>query len=541
MLRGTLIIGFGTLFSRFLGMFRDSATAAMLGMSVGGVMDSFVLAFRLPDIARRLFGDGTLSISFIPVFSKVWQQDQKRAWLLLSAILFRVFLFLTCFVLIGEILCGIGFTVFHPDSKVYLTAHLLALLLPYLIFICMAAITSATLQTLGHFSLPAAIPSILNIIWLFGILFIAPKFTTNPASQCYLLTLCILIAGIIQFFIHIPFLKRYGFCINFEFSHISREIGQIFVGFFPQLFGLMSIQLNILLASGLAWLFTGSPEESIRWLGRLVTFPMHSGAVSAIYYSERLYEFPQGLIGLAIATAIYPLLSQHAARKNYAALGEDLSLGLRVQFMLSIPAGVGLMLMSEKLSHLLFQRGAFTPDDMARTADLVFWFGSGVWAFCSLPIVIRAFYVLGDIWNPFRIGLFSCVLNLVLGLILIWSMAEQGLALAASIAAGSQSLILFLIFIKKYQQIDITSIILGIFRSCIATMAMALVVAIIMKSLPGESSLDDIIHLLLGGIVGIFVFTVMYRFVGGRELGLIVQHFGKKKTTPKPYRRRKRK
>lgn len=541
MLRGTLIIVIGTLLSRFLGMFRDAATAAMLGMSVGGVMDSFVLAFRLPDIARRLFGDGTLSISFIPVFSKVWQQDQKKAWTLLSVMLLWVFLFLTGFVVIGEILCGVGFTIFHPDSKVYLTAHLLALLLPYLILICMAAITSATLQTLGHFSLPAVIPSILNIIWLLGILFIAPNLTQNPASQCYLLTLCILIAGIFQFFIHFPFLKSYGFFPDFNISKVSTEIGQIFFRFFPQIFGLMSIQLNILSASGIAWLFTGSPEETIRWLGRMVTFPMHSGAVSAIYYSERLYEFPQGLIGLAIATAIYPLLSQHAARKNDAAFGEDLSLGLRVQFMFSIPAGVGLMLMSEKLSHLLFQRGAFTPDDMARTADLVFWFGSGVWAFCSLPIVIRAFYVLGDIRNPFRIGLLSCVLNIVLGLLLIWSMAEQGLALAASIAAGCQSLILFLIFVKKYRRIDVMSIICGIIRSCVATLAMGLAVAIIMKALPGESSLDDIIHLLLGGLVGIFVFAVVYRFVGGRELGLIIHHLIQKKTTPKPYRKRKRK
>jgi putative peptidoglycan lipid II flippase len=541
MLHGTLIVGIGTLLSRLLGMFRDTATAAILGMSVGGIMDSFVLAFRLPDIARRLFGDGTLSISFIPVFSKVWQQDQKKAWSLLSAMLTFVFLFLTGFVVLGEVLCGIGFTFFHPDSKVYLASHFLALLLPYLIFICMAAITSATLQTLGHFSLPAAIPSILNIIWLVGILLIAPCVTNDPATQCYLLTLCILAAGIIQFFIHFPFLRAYHFRFDLSFLKVAAEIRQIFRGLFPQLFGLMSIQLNILSASGIAWLFTGAPEETIRWLGHAVTFPMYSGAVSAIYYSERLYEFPQGLIGLAIATAIYPLLSQHAAQKNFAALGEDLSLGLRIQFMFSIPAGVGLMLMSEKLPHLLFQRGAFTPNDMARTADLVFWFGSGVWAFCSLPIVIRAFYVLGDIWNPFRVGLISCVLNIVLGLILIWPMAEQGLALAASIAAGSQTLILFLIFVKKYRQIDFKSIIVGIIRSCFATFVMALIVAAIMKMLPGESSADDVIHLLLGGFVGIFVFTVVYRFLGGREPEIIVQEYIKKKTPQKINRKRKQK
>lgn len=541
LLRGTLITGAGTLLSRLFGMFRDVATAAALGMSAGGVMDSFVLAFRLPDVARRLFGDGTLSISFIPVFAGVWQQDQKKAWTLLSVMLTLVFLFLTGFVIIGEILCGIGITFFHPASKIYLTSHLLALLLPYLILICMAAITSAALQTLGHFSLSAAIPSILNIIWLLGILVIAPYFTGEPATQCYILTVCILIAGVIQFFIHFPFLRSYCFRFDLDFSKVRGEAGRIFCGFFPQIFGLMSIQLNILSASGIAWLFTGSPDESIRWLGRIVTFPMRSGAVSALYYSERLYEFPQGLIGLAIATAIYPLLSKHAIRRDYAAFGEDLSLGLRIQFMFSIPAGAGLMLMSEKLAHLLFQRGAFTSSDMARTADLIFWFGFGVWAFCSLPLIIRAFYVLGNIAVPFWAGLGSCFLNIVFGLLLIWSMEEQGLALAASLAAGFQALALFLIFVIKYRQIDWKPVLLGVIRSCFATFMMALIVAGIMKALPGGSSLDDVIHLLLGSFVGIFIFAVVYRFAGGRELEMVIRMFVKKKTDKKTNKKRKNK
>jgi putative peptidoglycan lipid II flippase len=533
MLRRTLVVGLWTLLSRFLGMLRDIVTAATLGMSVGGVMDSFVLAFRIPDAARRLFGDGALGVGFIPVFTKIWQQDRQKAWTLLSAMLLWVFLFLTLFVLIGEILCGIGFTFFSPNSKIYLTAHLLALLLPYLILICMAAMTSATLQTLGHFSLSAAIPSILNMIWILGILFIAPFFTKDPVLQCYILTICILVAGIIQFFIHFPFLKSYGFRLNFRFSEVVREVRQIFHGFFPQIFGLMPIQLNILTASGIAWLFTGPQDELIRWLGRCVTFPLQAGAVSSIYYSERLYEFPQGLIGLAVATAIYPMLSQHVARKNFTALGEDLSLGLRIQFIFSIPAGVGLMLMSEKLAHLLFQRGAFTAADTTRTADLVFWFGSGVWAFCSLPIVIRAFYVLNDIWTPFQIGLLSCVLNILFGLAFIWFMQEQGLALAASLSAGCQALILLTLFTIKHGHINFRAIFLCIIRSCFATVVMAMAVSIVMKTLPGESSLDDIFHIVLGGIVGVFVFAVVYQFAGGREPGILLRGQTKKKQNPK--------
>lgn len=539
MLRGTLIVGLGTLFSRILGMLRDMATAATLGMSVGGVMDSFVVAFRLPDVARRLFGDGALGVGFIPVFGRLWQTDRPKAWLLFSAVLGRVFLYLTLFVLLGEVLCWVGFTYFHPDSRVYLISHLLALLLPYLILICMAAIASATLQMLGRFEVPAMIPPILNIVWLIGILVVAPRFSSDPTDQCYLLTICILVAGVIQFFIHFPILRAYGFQLDFRFQLVRPEVREVFRGFFPQLFSLMSLQLNILAASGVAWLFSGPPGEMARWLGHLVAYPLRPGAASAIYYSERLYEFPQGLIGLAVATAIYPLLAHHAARRNFKALGEDLTLGLRIQFVFSIPAGVGLMLFAEKLAHLLFQRGAFTPSDMARTADMIFWFGAGVWAFCALPILIRAFYVLGDIRTPFRVGLLCCLLNILFAVTFIWPFGEEGLAIAASLAAGIQSLLLLVLFIRRHGHIDRKGILATVFRSGFASALMALAVLGVMEVIPGEDSLSDLANIFLGGSVGVFVFLFAHRFLGGREPGILLRGRLRKTTeTSKRDRRR---
>ncbi len=539
MLRGTLIVGIGTLFSRILGMLRDMATAATLGMSVDGVMDSFVVAFRLPDVARRLFGDGALGIGFIPVFGRLWATDRQKAWTLLSVALGWVFLFLTGFVLIGEFCCWIGFTYFHPDSRVYLISHLLALLLPYLILICMAAIASATLQMLGRFEIPAMIPPILSIIWLFGILVAAPYFSDDPTDQCYLLTICILIAGVIQFFIHFPILRAYGFRFDFRPRLVRPEVAEVFRGFFPQLFSLMSLQLNILAASGVAWLFSGPPDQIVAWLGDFVHYPLRPGAASAIYYSERLYEFPQGLIGLALATAIYPLLAQHAARKNFKSLGEDLTLGLRIQFVFSIPAGIGLMLFSEKLAHLLFQRGAFTPSDMARTADMIFWFGTGVWAFCALPILIRAFYVLGDTRTPFRVGVLCCLLNIVFALAFIWPFGEEGLAIAASLAAGVQSLLLLGLFVLRHGHINHRGILVSIFRAGIASGLMAICVLTVMSTIPGQDSVSDIIHLILGGSVGIFVFLFVHRFLGGRELGILVRGRLRKTSPGKPNSRRR--
>ena len=521
MFRGTFILGVGTLFSRMLGLLRDVVTAATFGMSTGGIMDALVAAFRLPDIARRFFGDGSLGISFIPVFAQVWQTDRKKAWTLLSVTLYWVFLYLLIFVLIGEMLCWIGIRHFHPEGRVFLTAHLLSLLLPYLILICMAAICSAAMQALGRFTVSTLVPPILNIVWLFGLLVIVPWCSKEPEVQCYILTICILTAGIIQFSIHIPFLRAHGFHFRINFAAVSPEIKQIFQNFFPKIFGLTSIHLNILLATCIAWFFSGGECVPMQWLGDMITYPLRPGAAAAIYYSERMYEFPQGFIGLAIAMAIYPLLSHHAAGKNFKALSADLTLGLRIQFMLAIPAGCGLMVLSESLARLFFERGAFTMNDTTRTADMVFWFATGIWAFCALPIIVRAFYAVGDIRTPCRLGLAGMLLNVVLGLLLIFPMQEQGLALAMSLTAGIQSISLLYMFTRKHGHLDFPALATSLCRICVAGGIMTIAIRMLIESLPGTSALDDALRIVLCTIVGVFVFFIVHRSLGGRELGIL--------------------
>ena len=521
MFRGTFILGIGTLVSRILGLLREVVTAATFGMSAGGLMDAFVAAFRLPDVARRFFGDGSLGVSFIPVFAKTWQEDRQKAWTLLSVTLYNVFLYLLIFVLVGELLCWIGIRYFHPEGRVALTAQLLLLLLPYLILICMAAVCSAAMQALGRFTISTIVPPILNVAWLFGLLVIAPFYSKDPEVQCYILTLCILVAGIIQVLLHLPFLRKNGFQFNLNFALVSPEAKEVFKNFFPKIFGLTSIQLNVLSATCIAWFFSGGLEEPMRWLGGVLTYPLRPGAAAAIYYSERIYEFPQGIIGLAIAMAIYPLLSHHAARKNYNALSEDLTLGLRIQFMLAIPAGCGLMVLSESLTHLLFQRGAFSAVDTARTTDMIFWFSTGIWAFCALPIIVRAFYTLGDIRTPCRLGLAGLFLNVMLGLLLIVPMQEQGLALAMSLTAGVQSIALVYVFTQKHGHLNFPVLATSLTRTCIAAGVMTIVIRMTVQAIPGPGSLDDILRIVLCTVVGVFVFFVVHRSLGGRELGIL--------------------
>ncbi len=539
-LKSTVIMGVGTLLSRILGMFRDAATAAMLGMSAGGIMDSFVLAFRLPDVTRRMFGEGSLSVSFIPQFARLWNEDRKKAWQLVSFALVGIFLLLLVIVLIGEALCTWAIFAFPPQSKVNVAARLTAVMLPYLILICMAAIAAAALQTLGKFFVPSLIPTILNIVWLFGILILAPRITENPLERCYLLAGCIVFAGCIQLGIQIPLLRKAGFRCRNHWRSVRKEAGEVVRSFFPTMLGLTATQLNILVASGIAWAFSGPVGEAIWWLGRQANYPLQPGSASSIYFSERLYEFPQGLLGLAIATAIYPLLSRHAARKDYAAIADDLGFGLRVIFALAIPSGVGLMFFSDNLAHLLYQRGAFTPSDMYRTGDMIFWFSLGVSGFCSIPLLVRAFYAIGDIRTPVLIGGFCSLVNLVLGFSLIWVMSEQGLAFAAAYAATMQALLLLIVFSLKHRLLDFRRLGTTIARSLFASCLMGLVIKTVMESIPGASSLSDILRITAAGGVGSLVFVVVFFKLGGRELESIFSRRAEAKRSARKKRKKRR-
>ncbi|HBT77592.1 MAG TPA: murein biosynthesis integral membrane protein MurJ [Planctomycetaceae bacterium] len=542
MLRGSLVTGIGTLLSRFLGMLRDAATAAMLGMSSGGVMDAFVFAFRLPEVARRMFGEGSFSTSFIPVFAKLWNEDRTRAWQLFTVALCRIFLILTAFVLFGELACWLGLMLFEPTSKVYLAAHLMSVMLPYLILISLAAICAATLQTLGYFAIVSAIPMVLNIIWLAGILVVAPMLSDDPAGRCYLLALCVLLAGFAQFLIQIPVLRRLGGRFDFNGKAVAPEMRTMLRNMLPTMLGLMSVQLDILAASILAWIFSGPPGVPIRWLGRIVEYPLHAGSVAAIYYSERLFEFPQGLIGMAIATAIYPLISRHAAKKDFQAISDDLGLAVRLQFALGIPAGIGLILFRIPLAHLLYQRGAFTPTDTFRTADMIFWFGFAVWAICTIPVMVRGFYAVGDVRTPLRIAIGCGFLNLLLCLALIWPLQEEGIAIGIAFSAMVQATLLINRYSKKHGLLRFRDIASRVVAALVSSLFMAVAVALTMKAIPGNDSIADILHIVGGGTVGLCVYLVLYRIFGGREIGIFFR--GKERERFKrfsPKRRRKRK
>jgi putative peptidoglycan lipid II flippase len=329
-------------------------------------------------------------------------------------------------------------------------------LLPYLITVCFAAITAAALQTLGRFAVPALAPAVLNLFWIVGALVIAPHVSDQPTGQAYAMAVCLLIGGLLQWLIQWIPLRREGFRFQRDPPATRDELRHIRRGIVPTILGLAVLQINTLLDSVIAWIFSAPVVEAsvsglsptISWLGG-VHYPMDQGATAAIYLGERMYQLPVGLLGIAVATVVFPLVSRHAARGDLQAVSHDLTRGLQFVLLGAIPCAIGLVLLAEPIARLLFERGRFTSEDSLRTARMIAVYGSGVWAYCSLPVLVRGFYALGDRTTPLRIALFTVVLNLIMDFILIWPLAERGLATATAAAAAIQAIVLALVFSRR--------------------------------------------------------------------------------------------
>ncbi|HLA84568.1 MAG TPA: murein biosynthesis integral membrane protein MurJ [Thermoguttaceae bacterium] len=518
----TRIIVLGTLASRVLGMLRESATASLLG---GGlVMDAFAIGLRIPNLLRRLFAEGALTASYLPVVTRVLEEDRRRAWQLASVLFTCLTVLLVGLLLAGEALCGLIWLVSSRSPDLGLLLGLTASMLPYAVFICVAAQVAATLNTLGHFGVPAAAPTLLNLCGIAGAWWIAPRVSSDTAAQAYVLAACVLVAGVLQLGVQVPVLLRLGFRFDFNWAAARGEMGEVVRAMGPMVLGLAVTQINTLMDSLVAWCLSAAPDgpQRITWLGG-VDYPMRQGAAAAIYFGERMYMFPLGILGLAVATAIFPLLSRHAARGHFQRLGADMTLGLRLVLCLGVPAGVGLMLLDLPLVRLIYEYGAFDAAAARRAAGMVASYAVGVWAYCALPIVVRGFYAMGDRITPVRVGAAAVALDLALNLTLIWPLAERGLALSTAASAAVQVCVLAAIFSRRRSPLAWRALRTTCFRAVLATAVMAAVGWTALAMLPdGPSFAARLVRVAVPLALCGLVYCGVYHLTGGREISLLL-------------------
>lgn len=410
------VVGAATLLSRIFGFLRDMAIAGFFGAGMGA--DAFFVAFRIPNLLRRLFAEGSLSIAFIPVFTDYLEnKGREEAFALARSALRLLSAILAVITLLGILLSPLLVRLIAPGfaddpGKTALTIALTRITFPYIFFIGLVALCMGILNVLGHFAAPALAPVFLNLAIILSVFFISPRLT-EPAVG---LAIGVLLGGVLQLALQAPFLIAKGvrFWEQAVFFHPGlKRVGKLML---PAVFGAAVYQINILVGTLLASLL---PE----------------GSVSYLYYADRLVQFPLGIFAIALATAVLPSLSRQAAAKNMAALHQTFGQAMNLLMFITLPSMAGLIVLREPIVALLFQRGAFDLQTTAMTAEALLYYSVGLWAFSSVRIVVATFYALEDTRTPVQIATVAIIANILLSMILMGPMGHSGLALATSLAS----------------------------------------------------------------------------------------------------------
>jgi putative peptidoglycan lipid II flippase len=430
----------GGLVSRILGMARDMATASLLG-TANGVFDCFVFAFQVPQFVRRVFGDGAQSASYLPLFSQLLETNPREASRLASANLWLWLGLSLILTAVGEVCCLAGWWFSASGSLQLLAFQLAAILLPYLIFLCLTAQMVSTLHALGRFGVAVACTIWVNVAWLITAAWFAPRLATDPVHQSYILALAILLAaGAQALLVAIPLIQS-GFRWRRVPLRGNAEIRKILRQFLPAMFGMGSAQANTTIDTLIAWVLTTS---------RVGGTQLSRGAVASMYLGERLFMFPVGLVGQAVGTAIFPLLSRHAARGDLNRVRQDLIHGLRIVATWGIPASLGLVAMSQPIAILLYRGGEFTLEDAERTGRVIAGYGWGACSFSALSVLVRGCYAMNEFRLPTIWGVTAICVNVVLNILFVGVWREAGLAVATSIAATIQATGLLFAFSSRH-------------------------------------------------------------------------------------------
>jgi putative peptidoglycan lipid II flippase len=422
-------IGIGTFSSRILGFLRDMVIANFFG--TGMAADAFFVAFRIPNLWRRLVGEGSLTISFIPVYTEYLTKRSEEESREVTHVAFTVagiiLLCLTIFgilfspLLIRLIAPGWGFSAIPEKlQKFQLTVTLNQIIFPYLFFMGLFALCMGILNSLRHFFAPAFAPIFLNISIIGSVFLLYPVFE----KPVFALAIGVLAGGLFQVLFQIPFLLKKGirFRFNFNFKHPAiKRIGSLMI---PGLIGTAVYQLNVFIDTIFASL-------------------LPQGSVSYLFFADRLMEFPLGIFAIAVGMASLPSLSQLASAGRLEELKETLSFTFRLVSFVSVPAMVGLIALKTPIINLLFQRGQFDYHATLMTAKALLFYSVGLWAIAGVRTVVPAFYSLQDTWTPLKIALICLGANVVFDATFIIPLKHAGLAFATSLSSTLNLLLLF--------------------------------------------------------------------------------------------------
>jgi len=419
------VVGGFTMVSRVLGLIRDMLMAGVFGMSLH--MSAFVVAFTIPNLFRRLFGEGALSAAFMPVFIETRAREgDASAWGLARNVLSLVAVFLTAVVVIGIVGITLVLWLGEGGEKTELTLSLSRVMLPYMVFICLAALCMALLNAYHHFATPAAAPALLNVVWIAAVVLVVPCLDSMNA-RIHAVAWAVLLAGLLQAGIQIPRMMQYGYRPGLSLRVGDEKVRRILHLMGPASIGMAVTQINVL-------------------LDRLMAVWIGVWAPAALFFAERLIYLPQGLFATALSTVLLPVFSGQAARADHTRLRETVRYSLCNLLYVMIPASAGLLVLAVPIVQMIFERNAFTEASTAMTALALQCYAPGLLVFSLSKVFVPAFYAMQDTRTPLRTGLVAVCVKLGCSVVLIMTLPTHlkhgGLAAATVIGEGVNGILL---------------------------------------------------------------------------------------------------
>lgn len=486
------------LLSRVFGFVRDMLMARAFGTSLN--MSAFVTAFTVPNLFRGLFGEGALASAFVPVFTETREKHPDRLWAFAARMQTALTLLLAALVVLGMVAATGALILLPLNVKTETVLRLLRIMLPYTLFICLAAFLSAMLNALHKFAFAALAPVVLNLVMIAALLGVCPFLDPGSGLRMTVVAWSVIVAGVIQWGMLLPPLLARGFrpgwALDFSDPRI-RRVGQL-MG--TTMIGMGLTQINVV-------------------VDRLLAFFLSDGAPSYLYYAERLIYLPLGMFGTALGTVLLPTFSGHAAQGRFEQLRETLNHSTRQLMFVMFPAAVGLFVLARPIVMVAYERGQFSPISTDMTTFALQCYAPGLIVFSLLKVFIPVFYSTQDMKTPVRVGMVCTGLNLVLKLVLIYPMAHGGIALATVLSSAVNVLLLAWLINERMGSAGWLAMAGSAARLLLASLVMAAVAWGVNKgipTLPGLSALP-LVWVRLAALLGAMV-TALPVYLGATAL-----------------------
>ena len=436
MLKSSGAMALATLTSRLLGVVRETVYADFMGTT--WVASAFIMAFQVPNLFRRLLGEGALTAAFIPIFKqKEVREGEKEMWRAANAVISGLVASASAVIIIVMLALTLVLSTGHFEIQTTLMLRLLRLMFPYMLLVCLAAVLIGMANARGHFFVPALGAVVLNLVMIASVIFLAPHMGRALEQQIFGLAFGVLLAGLAQAFFQTPSLSREGYRYEWVSPWRDPTVRDVVRKMVPGSIGVAAFQLNVLLTQGFSFWF----DPTI---------------VSTFNYSVRLMEFPQGMFGISLATYLLPALSGLAAEKKYPEFRQVLSQGLGYLAFANLAATAIAVSLAKPIVRLIFEHGKFGPESTQRVAIALAFLAPGLLMFSMVNILARAFYALDDIKTPMRISIACLVLNLIFAFWFVQRYREAGLGVANTLSACFNVALLTYALRRKLARLGLT-------------------------------------------------------------------------------------